>query len=1147
MYQTFTGSGRRPRQVNLSGRPTNPFASSSPAGGPQSAIASAQQDRANRQQQRERLQASSKIQRVWRGHSARRKTFRAWRQIWDDLEEQRPKAAAADGAYASSEDALAQLRRLLLFYQPKEDVRRLAWYGMRQMATASESASCSDGPWPEAYLKLSRACTSALRSRSWKSDQELDRTLLTILAHAVRRADNFGQQDAILYYQTLTSLKDAPADALQNALVAPLQSTSQAYVGLAVLLETPLDSGMLNLLHSAIEPEALCRSLSVSSGGHSIRSRLWLLGNLIALVGGSNNAFYILAVSRLLGSLADDVDFDSAAIDMENVSFDRDILAKVTTGLPLNTYLHEQITSLINQDSIRNLLTKSAASRDHDGAQLLAGYALTLLRCFPRRADDIRMWLYLGPTSTDPSNNLPATRYFWDATKISTLFRTIWQNSRSVLPLLEDSPTTAQQKDDWTVVMVFLELYTFLLKIMDDEEFMGSGSGRNNAIPMGEVGDLVTFLKNLGFTLYFNASELNSNGDAAGRDASSLSLGRHFGKTTEPAIRATAAESKPLTLAGLPGLTIDYLKGLTTGLLRAIYERDSRRHFLPANHWLMTDRFDMTAFIPGVVAEEEARHMVQDQDDDDKDDHESEEDFEASGALFAGSTQSGGRRGTTTGYASLLRSQNARERAQRKASRKRYLESVAPRLEILQNMPFFIPFTTRVEIFRQFVQLDQGKRRNGHVDPDLWRQSMMFAPPNGMPPRDLLARHHAKIRRKNEFADAFDQFYELGPDLKEPIQITFVDEFDIQEAGIDGGGVTKEFLTSVISQAFDPANENIEHAFFVENDKHLLYPNPTAIEDLKVKLRAMGLRDNQPGSRAEVRNLLQQYEFLGRIIGKCLYEGILVDVSFAGFFLKKWSLAGGANSASMESGYRANINDLRELDEGLYRGLLALKNAPAEQVEDFGLTFTVDDLVGPDEDHKQVIERELVPGGANLAVTADSQSRLTYINRMSWYRLQGQSAQQTHAFLKGLSSIVQPSWLSMFNQSELQTLIGGAAAEINVVDLRRNTLYGGTYVIGDDGQEHPSIQLFWHVMANLPDAERRKVLKFVTSTPRGPLLGFSQLNPRFSIRDSGSDENRYPTTSTCVNLLKLPMYRTAETLRQKLLAAVNSGAGFDLS
>ena len=543
----------------------------------------------------------------------------------------------------------------------------------------------------------------------------------------------------------------------------------------------------------------------------------------------------------------------------------------------------------------------------------------------------------------------------------------------------------------------------------------------------------------------------------------------------------------------------------------------------------------MTSFIPGVVDEEERRHQVQEQDDEDKEADSDDEDMYIQGLTPR-----------TRGHASALRSQEARARAQRKASRKRYLESVAPRLEILQNMPFFIPFTTRVEIFRQFVLFDQARRRNGITDPDLWRHNMMFnqqAMNGGIPPtRDLLERHHARIRRKTEFSDAFDQFYELGADLKEPIQITFVDEFGIPEAGIDGGGVTKEFLTSVISQAFDPENEYVEK-FFVENEKHLLYPSPTALEDLKVKLQA---RKAQSGKiKSESKHLLQQYEFLGRIIGKCLYEGILVDVSFAGFFLKKWALTGGTGQATLESGYRANINDLRELDEGLYKGLLHLKNCSAEEVEQLGLTFTVDDMVGTEGEDQQVIERELIPNGANTPVTAEN--RLIYINRMSWYRLQGQSAAQTNGFLKGLGSIVQPSWLNMFNQSELQTLIGGAAAEINIADLRRNTLYGGTYVIGDDGREHPSIQLFWDVMAKLPDADRRAVLKFVTSTPRGPLLGFGSLNPRFSIRDSGSDENRYPTTSTCVNLLKLPMYKSERMLREKLLAAVNSGAGFDLS
>ncbi|KXL48997.1 MAG: hypothetical protein FE78DRAFT_86631 [Acidomyces sp. 'richmondensis'] len=1132
MYQTFTGSSRRPRQVNLGGRSSNPFGGNPSAGGPHSAVASAHQDRIQREQQRRRLQASTRIQRIWRGHRSRRKTFEAWRQIWDQIEEQ------SKGKYEEDEKSLRQLRRLLLFFHPKEDARRLAWYGMRQMVTVSETPSATDqkeSSWSWAYRRLCMACGAALRARA-DADPELDQIILNIMGFAARRSTFESSQAAVQYYETLTSLDHAPPDPLQQALLAPIQEHSrEAYVGLAVLLARPLSVDMLRLIRSSIDVEALCNALESLQDpqDRSRRSKLWLLGNTIFLAGPSNHIAYIATISRLLGSLADDVSFEGTPIEMNNSDFDRLVLTNLTSWFPLNTFLDEQLKSLVHQHSIRDLLVRDSDTLQGGNAQVLAGYALTLLRCFPGRADDIRMWLYRGPSKSDP-NDVPATIYFWEACKGSSTFSMIRHDSRNVLHLLKAAGTISS-KEEWTVILIFLELYTFLLKIMNDEEFMGHTSGgRNSAIPVDDVAALVTFLKNLGFELLFHFSELTKNDASSSNDSSISTLSRHFGTGAVYEPPEHTAERKPLTIAGLPGITIDYLKTLVTGLLRAIYERDSRRHFLPTDHWLMTDHFDMTAFIPSVVAEEESRHVVQEEDDEDRDpEDEAPDDF--NDVAF-------GARGTMTGQNRALRSQAARARAQRKASRRRYLETVAPRLEILQNMPFFIHFTTRVEIFRQFVLLDQRKRRNGAVDPELWRHNIMFQPPglNGMQPRDLLARHHAKVRRKNEFQDAFDQFYDLGAELKEPIQITFVDEFDIPEAGIDGGGVTKEFLTSVIAQAFDPSNENIGHQFFVENDKHLLYPNPTAIEDLKVRCERSGMSKTS----AAVKSLLQQYEFLGRIIGKCLYEGILVDVSFAGFFLKKWALFGGPGSAPGENGYRSNINDLRELDEGLYRGLLALKNAPQEEVENFGLTFTVDDAVGP-KGEKKILETELVPGGANIPVTAEN--RLIYINRMARYRLQDQSQKQTRAFLEGLSSIIQPSWLSMFNQSELQTLIGGAAAEIDVEDLRRNTLYGGTYVIGDDGQEHPSVRMFWNVMHTLPDEDRRKVLKFVTSTPRGPLLGFGQLNPRFSIRDSGSDENRYPTTSTCVNLLKLPMYKSEKTLKEKLLAAVTSGAGFDLS
>ena len=229
---------------------------------------------------------------------------------------------------------------------------------------------------------------------------------------------------------------------------------------------------------------------------------------------------------------------------------------------------------------------------------------------------------------------------------------------------------------------------------------------------------------------------------------------------------------------------------------------------------------------------------------------------------------------------------------------------------------------------------------------------------------------------------------------------------------------------------------------------------------------------------------------------------------------------------------------------------MQLKNYPGN-VEDFSLNFTVTDTVSTGQQDgsgiriQKTITHDLRPKGSEIAVT--NENRLVYISFMARHRLQAQPRQQTSAFLRGLGSMIQPSWLSMFNQSELQTLVSGGTSEIDVSDLRRNTQYGGVFVIGDDLEEHATVKMFWDVMHAFSDQQRRKVLKYVTSTPRGPLLGFSTLNPKFSIRDSGSDQARLPSTSTCVNLLKLPIYHNKAVLKAKLEYAIESGAGFDLS
>lgn len=54
--------------------------------------------------------------------------------------------------------------------------------------------------------------------------------------------------------------------------------------------------------------------------------------------------------------------------------------------------------------------------------------------------------------------------------------------------------------------------------------------------------------------------------------------------------------------------------------------------------------------------------------------------------------------------------------------------------------------------------------------------------------------------------------------------------------------------------------------------------------------------------------------------------------------------------------------------------------------------------------------------------------------------------------------MIDPKWLRMFNQQELQILIGGVEEPVDIEDLRQNSVYGGVY---DDS--HQTIQLFWKV------------------------------------------------------------------------------------
>lgn len=999
-------------------------------------------------------------------------------------------------------------------------------------------------------------------------DESSSHTLVATTTKIVKQRPTSVQPVLNVYYATLAKLVEGSShtdpsndqsEVLLDAIVAPLAPNPDngtpnlgAYQTLAY---TFLTSSKLGFLQR--RPETIARLLDLGALSQGIVNAfsapefpknavgddlLWLLAHFIALnraIPAYRGSRYLEALYLQMSFLAFEIRSRSNPQEDDEYASDTDEDAEIRDVPPLPEYVVDQLEFLVNEDGIADLLNRfasTALTTNHisENTSLLAGYTIVLLRCFPTHSDDIKMRLFQGDIQTADGGTisiLPSVKFFWRAASKTDIFTTIVQQAKakekveSVSALLKQDPV---HDLEWRTLLLFLELYNFLLRVTDDEDFLPRETDivpqqqsqatqriRASSLSLDELKLLINFLKHLAFQLYYNLPDIMRSRPTSERLDAMMGV---------VAARPHSDDTNDTfsSLAGIAGMDVLGLRDIVSSAMRALYERDSRRPFLSKEFWLMTAKFDMGIFISAVVMEELRNDELSDEDEGEDDD---------GGGNPSSSSQN-------TGRDWLSRSTDRRRL--RTIHSEELRSSIGPKLEVLRNMPFVIPFEVRVQIFRQFVYLDQTKRRGGHVDPDRWRLAMLSREHGSATlGRQYLGRHTATVGRGRVFDDAFDQFYSLGEGLKEPIQITFVDQFGQQEAGIDGGGVTKEFLISVTNDAFGPERDD-DRIYFVSNNQNLLYPNPSIFDDLAAKLRSRGIVEGSDEWRDATGDLVKRYEFLGRIVGKCMYEGILIDISFASFFLLKWAASGQSTSTD----YRANLHDLRDLDPELYQGLMSLKNYPGD-VADLSLDFTIADSVWDPSGNRRTITRPLRKDGANIPVT--NKDRPLYISYVANHRLVAQQYRQTKAFLRGLGTIINPSWLSMFNQSELQRLIGGDSSEIDVEDLRRNTSYSGLYAIGDDGQEHPTIRFFWDVMRKLKDSERRDVLKYVTSTPRAPLLGFSQLKPQFSIRDGGTDEERLPSTSTCVNLLKLPVYKSAATLRTKLLYAVQSGAGFDLS
>ncbi|KAI8072700.1 hypothetical protein BC940DRAFT_233068 [Gongronella butleri] len=384
-------------------------------------------------------------------------------------------------------------------------------------------------------------------------------------------------------------------------------------------------------------------------------------------------------------------------------------------------------------------------------------------------------------------------------------------------------------------------------------------------------------------------------------------------------------------------------------------------------------------------------------------------------------------------------------------------------LQILQTMPHTISFRTRLAIFRDWIHMDK-------------QHAASAAPVACIVP----------IRRASLLHDGLRAMRQLSTTAwKGTVRIAFVNQLGVDEAGIDQGGPFKDFVTLLVNEVLHP-----KLGLFVETkDTHLLYPSSA--------------------SNVAHPNHLELFELIGKVVGKAVYEGILLDCQFARFFLAKLL------------GRNVFLEALKELDEDVWKNLIFLKHYEGDAT-DLGLTFAMDEIV-----FGKVISKELKYRGQHLSVT--NSNKLEYVYLVADHKLNQQARDQTDAFIQGFRSIISSSWLRIFTPTELQWIISGEDLDFDVPDLRRNTQYQNGYF-----DQHPIIKMLWSIVEGFSSDDKRAFLKFITGCPKPPLGGAEYFSPPFTIRLVQEKTGRLPSSSTCFNLLKLPAFTKKAVLRDKL-------------
>ncbi|XVF36563.1 hypothetical protein REPUB_Repub19eG0068300 [Reevesia pubescens] len=298
--------------------------------------------------------------------------------------------------------------------------------------------------------------------------------------------------------------------------------------------------------------------------------------------------------------------------------------------------------------------------------------------------------------------------------------------------------------------------------------------------------------------------------------------------------------------------------------------------------------------------------------------------------------------------------------------------------------------------------------------------------------------HHSplriSVRRAYILEDSYNQLrMRTTQDLKGRLTVNFQGE-----EGIDAGGLSREWYQLLSRVIFDKG----ALLFTTVGNESTFQPNPNS------------------GYQTEH---LSYFKFVGRVVGKALFDGQLLDVHFTRSFYKHIL------------GAKVTYHDIEAIDPDYFKNLKWMLENDISDVLD--LTFSID----ADEEklilyeRTQVTDYELIPGGRNIKVTEENKHQ--YVDLVAEHRLTTAIRPQINAFLEGFTELIPRELISIFNDKELELLISGLP-DIDLDDMRANTEYSGYSAAS------PVIQWFWEVAQGFSKEDKARLLQFVTGTSK---------------------------------------------------------------